>query len=179
MGGTDVSSTAVGGGKISIAEVTGDIVITAMADEVTAVEPVTVEIALTDGIRIGSDGGDRTLVGFCATEMVDLRSIPKPCTINLTKAKWCSDGSMTTIRYYVANADGTALDFGETVVGTTDYIDVVANGGSFGDITVTVTSDAVGYVRFSGYWAKAEYSDSNAKFELAGTKATLTYTPRV
>jgi hypothetical protein len=39
MGGTDVSTSAVSGGTISIANVTGNIVITAVAEEVTTVEP--------------------------------------------------------------------------------------------------------------------------------------------
>lgn len=175
MGGNAVSVTD---GTINIASVTGNIVITAVATEVqTEVEPVTVDIALTDGIRIGSDGGDRTVNGMCATEMIDLRSIPKPCTINLTKAKWCSDGSTTTVRYYVANASGTALANGATVPGATDYFTVVDNStDDNGDVTVTVTSEDVGYIRFSGSWANA-YSDSTNTFAAANTKATLTYTP--
>lgn len=173
MGGSPVS---VSGGSISIASVTGDILITAVAEEVKEAEPVTVDIALTDGIRIGSDGADRTLAGFCATEMIDLRNVPKPCVINLTKAKWCSDGSTTTVRYYVANASGSALDNGVTVAGDTDYFTVVDNGGKNG-ITVTVTSADVGYIRFSGQWAITNYSDSSNAFTDANTKATLTYTP--
>ena len=174
MGGANV---AVSGSNINIARVTGDIVITAVAEEVQTAEPVTVDIALTDAIRIGSDGGDRAQAGYCATEMIDLRSIPKPCTINLTKAQWCSDGTSSAVRYYVANASGTALDSGITPIGVTDYFTVVANNGSWADVTVTVASDDVGYIRFSGYWANVNYSDNSSSLAAANTKATLTYTP--
>ena len=44
-------------------------------------------------------------------------------------------------------------------------------------MTVTVTSNDVGYIRFSGYWADIDYSDSGNIFASANTKATLTYTP--
>lgn len=50
MGGTDISSTAVSGGKISIANVTGNIVITAVAEEVT------VEIVNLIPISTNADG---------------------------------------------------------------------------------------------------------------------------
>ena len=50
MGGTDVSSAAVSDGTISIAEVTGDIVITAVAEETT------VEIINQIPLSINSDG---------------------------------------------------------------------------------------------------------------------------
>jgi len=172
MGGEDITSSAVSGANINIANVTGDIVITAVA-----VEPVTVDIPLTDGIRIGSDGGDRTLAGHCATEMIDLRNIAKPCTINLTKARWCSDGTTTTIRYYVADADGNMLGADATVVKTTDHITIEAIDGHYGNVVVTVTSDDVGYVRFSANWTNSNYSDSDSRFADAHTKATLTYVP--
>lgn len=156
-----------------------DVVITVNEEIASAptAEPVTVDIALTDAIRIGSDGGDRTQAGYCATEMIDLRSIPKPCTINLTKAQWCSDGTSSSVRYYVANASGTALDSGITPIGVTDYFTVVANNGSWADVTVTVASHDVGYIRFSGYWANVNYSDNSSSLAAANTKATLTYTP--
>lgn len=174
MGGSAVSVT---NGVINIANVTGNIVITAVAEEVQTAEPVTVDIALTDGIRIGSDGGDRTLAGYCATEMIDLRDIPKPCAINLIKAQWCSDGTSSSVRYYVANASGTALDSGITTIGVTDYFTVVATNDSWADVTVTVVSHDVGYIRFSGYWANVNYSDNSSSLAAANTKATLTYTP--
>lgn len=180
MGGTDITSTAVSGGKVTIASVTGDVVITAVAEEIKVIEPVTVDIALTDGIRIGSDGGDRTQAGYCATEDINLTNIPKPCTIKLTKAKWVVfDGEGNTlIRVYAKKADGTQLisDVTKESVGGS-YFTVVNNGDLGNDVVVTVTSTDVGYIRFSGQWSYSGASDSNNSFAAANTKATLTYTP--
>lgn len=177
MGGSPVS---VSGGSISIANVTGDVVITAVAEEVKVAEPVTVDIALTDGIRIGSDGGDRTQAGYCATPHIDLTAIPKPCTIHLTKALWCHAGAQTSsmVRVYAKNTAGSALvaDTTRTDVGS-GYFTVVDNSGIGNDVTVTVTSGEVASIRFSGGWTISGVSDSNVSFAAANTKATLTYTP--
>lgn len=177
MGGSPVS---VSGGSISIANVTGNIVITAVAEEVKVAEPVTVDIALTDGIRIGSDGGDRTQAGYCATPHIDLTAIPKPCTIHLTKALWCHAGAQTSgmVRVYAKNAAGSALvaDTTRTNVGG-GYFTVVDNSGIGNDVTVTVTSGDVASIRFSGGWTISGVSDSDVSFAAANTKATLTYTP--
>lgn len=177
MGGSPVS---VSGGSISIDNVTGDIVITAVAEEVKVAEPVTVDIALTDGIRIGSDGGDRTQAGYCATPHIDLTAIPKPCTIHLTKALWCHAGVQTSgmVRVYAKNTAGSTLvaDTTRTDVGS-GYFTVVDNSGIGNDVTVTVTSDDVASIRFSGGWSSSGVSDSQDSFAAANTKATLTYTP--
>ena len=177
MGGSPVS---VSGGSISIANVTGDIAITAVAEEVKVAEPVTVDIALTDGIRIGSDGGDRTQAGYCATPHIDLTAIPKPCTIHLTKALWCHAGAQTSgmVRVYAKNTAGSTLvaDTTRTDVGS-GYFTVVDNSGIGNDVTVTVTSGEVASIRFSGGWTISGVSDSDVSFAAANTKATLTYTP--
>lgn len=176
MGGTDISSSAVSGGTITIANVTGKIVITAVAEE-KASEPVTTNITLTDGIRVGSDGTDRSATGFCATEMIDLTNIPKPCTINLTKAMWCHTASQTSgsIRVYAKKADGTQLvsDTTRTTVGGSYFTVVDNTNGSGTNVTVTVASNDVGYIRFSGWWAGDGCSDSATDFTKANTKATL------
>lgn len=180
MGGTDITSTAVSGGKVTIASVTGDVVITAVAEEIKVIEPVTVDIALTDGLRLGSDGTDRTQAGYCATEDINLSNVPKPCTIHLTKAKWLVfDGeSDTKVRVYAKKADGTKLisDVIKESIGGS-YFTVVDNSDIGNDVVVTVTSNDVGYIRFSGQWAYIGASDSNNSFAAANTKATLTYTP--
>lgn len=177
MGGATVS---VNGGKINIAKVTGDIVITAVAEEKQAAEPVTTNITLTDAVRIGSDGADRAQAGYCATPHIDLTNIPKPCTIKLTKAYWCDvykNSSM--IRVHAASASGTKLINDITSEGCGgNYFTVVDNSGGTGnDVTVTVTSNDVATIRFSGYWAKEGISDSSDSLAAAGTKVTLTYTP--
>lgn len=183
MGGTDISASAVSGGTITIASVTGDIVITAVADEVKAAEPVTTNIVLTDGKRIGSDGTDRDLAGYCATEYIDLTNIPKPCTIHLTKAKWAYATSSETgaIMFYAWKADDSKLVSGytnDTIGG--GYFTLVRNNDKNTDVTVTVTSDEVAQIRFSGHWANGEV---NTDWNLTNwdtvmqAEATLTYTP--
>ena len=178
MGGNPVT---VSGGTISIASVTGNIVITAVAEEIKVVEPVTVNIALTDGIRIGSDGTDRTQAGYCVTPYIDLTNIPKPCTIRLTKAFWCdSSKAMNMVRVHTANASGAKLinDITSESVGGSYFTVVDNSGGTGNDVTVTVTSADVASIRFSGWWAKKGVSDSDVTFANANTKATLTYTPK-
>lgn len=82
MGGTDISSTAVSGGKITIANVTGNIVITAVAEEIQIepVEPTNFAVPnatnKTDwsiwcnDARFGSDGGYRELTGNAVTNYI-------------------------------------------------------------------------------------------------------------
>ncbi len=145
------------------------------------VEPVTVDIGLRDGIRLGSDGGDRTgAAGSCATERIDLTNIPKPCTINLTKAKWAYATTSETghIMTCARNASGTNLvvNYTNTSIGS-GYFSVVSNNTQYTDLTVTVTSDEVAEICFSGTWASLNYSDSADSFAAANTKATLTYIP--
>ena len=70
MGGTDVSSTAVSGGTISIAVVTGDIVITAVATEVvsepsyTNLLPLSVDADGNDFVGAHENGGDGYEYGY-------------------------------------------------------------------------------------------------------------------
>lgn len=149
--------------------------------DTTVADPVTIDVELIDGIRIGSDGTEKTQAGYCATENIDLTNIPKPCTINLTKAFWCTTGSDTMVRVYAQKADSTKLVADMTKVGVGDnYFTIADNSGGAGnDVTVTITSNDVGYIRFSGWWAKTGVSDSVVSFIDANTKATLTYTPTV
>ena len=165
-------------GIIDIENVTGDIIITATAKELPKADPVTVDIGLRDGIRLGSDGGDRTgATGYCATERIDLTNIPKPCTINLTKAKWAFANTSETgyIVTCARNASGTNLVTGytNTSIGS-GYFSIAVNNK---DVVVTITSDEVAEICFSGQWSNTNYSDSNMSLAAANTKATLTYTP--
>jgi hypothetical protein len=182
MGGTDISSTAVSGGKITISNVTGNIVITAVAEVKQAAEPVTQNITLRNGIRLGRDGGDRTgATGYCATERINLTNIPKPCTIHLTKAKWAFAQTSDTgyIMTCAKNASGTNLvcSYTNDTIGS-GYFTVVRNNSKNTDVTVTVTSAEVTEICFSGHWTNSEVT---AEYPEAATtmlaEATLTYTP--
>lgn len=168
-------------GVIDIKNVTGDIIITATAKELPKADPVIIDIGLRDGIRLGSDGGDRTgATGYCATERIDLTDIPKPCTINLAKARWAFSTTSETgyIMTCAKKSDGTNLVVGYTNASIgSGYFSVVSNNELNTDVTVTVTSDEVTEICFSGHWANTSYSDSDVNFTAANTKATLTYTP--
>lgn len=142
-----------------------------------AIEPVTVSIELTNGVRISTtDGTDREQAGCCATPDIDLTAIPKPCSINLTGAQWCNN-SLTDYQGYVVayakKADGAKLAGNYTTEGMADaYFTVKRNGDSNRDITVTVISEEVAFVRFSGIWTT---NDATGTFE--GASAALIYTP--
>jgi hypothetical protein len=82
-------------------------------------------------------------------------------------------------RVHGANASGAKLINDITSEGCGgNYFTVVDNSGGTGnDVTVTVISEEIATIRFSGWWAKAGVSDSVTTLENANTKATLTYTP--
>jgi hypothetical protein len=145
---------------------------------VKAVEPVTQNITLEKDVSIelgaGANRGSAS-AGFCAMPFVDLTDIPKPCTFRLTGAKWAFESASETgyIRFFVANKSGTKLagDYTHPSKMPTG-VTMVMNNDSLADITVTVTSDNVGKIRFVGC-----YSMAPATGNFADAKATLTYTP--
>lgn len=81
MGGTDITSTAYSDGGISIANVTGDIVITATATKIVSYTnqvPISTDAdgnvyngtGYKDGYRINSSGAEAELSGFTATGFI-------------------------------------------------------------------------------------------------------------
>ena len=81
MGGTDITSTAYSDGGISIASVTGDIVITAVATKIVSYTnqvPISTDAdgnvyngtGYKDGYRINSSGAEAELSGFTATGFI-------------------------------------------------------------------------------------------------------------
>ena len=81
MGGTDITSTAYSDGGISIASVTGDIVITATATKIVSYTnqvPISTDedgniyngTGYKDGYRINSSGAEAALSGFAATGFI-------------------------------------------------------------------------------------------------------------
>lgn len=161
-------------GQIVLSNPTSDVQITVTAK--APVQPVTENITLTAGIRIGSDGTDRTLAGYCATPHIDLSNIPKPCAINLSGAIWCypESSTMSTVRTHVAGESGTLLNGATKESLSGNYIEVVSNhefdNTGSDDVTITVKSNDVKSIRFSGYYG---YVTSN----ISEVHATLTYTP--
>lgn len=179
MGGSPVSVTD---GVINIASVTGVIVITAVAEEKQAAEPVTETITLLKetSLKGANFDEDRTgTTGYCATPSIDLANIPKPCVINLTGARWAYADNTSTgyVRLSIFDKNGTKLVSGYTWPSAMPSgVTMTVNNGDESDVTVTVTSDDIGKLRFAGYWAW-----NNIEENLNGTvmvaKATLTYTP--
>lgn len=178
MGGSAVS---VSNGKINIANVTGNIVITAVAEQ-KSVQPVTENITLSENMAIVvGTGADRAnTAGFCATPLINLTNIPKPCTIHLTKAKWMNDTATETgyNRFYIEDKSGNKL--------ASDYthsskmpsgVTMVSNNSDHTDITVTITSDNVGKVRFAGNWTHKSLDSITGNGYNMVAEATLTYTP--
>lgn len=179
MGGSAVS---VSGGSISIASVTGDIVITAVATEAAEPEPepVTENITLTKdmAIVVGTGADRANTSGYCATPHIDVSTIPKPCTLHFTGARWTLTNASDSgyIRFYIADKSGTKL--------ASDYthsskmpsgVTLATNNGDENDVTVTITSDNIGTVRFVGHYTYGNLVNTNVN--MAQTKATLTYTP--
>lgn len=75
MGGTDISSTAVSGGKITISNVTGNIVITAVAEEIKAAYTNLANPASSEwgtNKRLGSDGTFRDETGTTVTNYIPI-----------------------------------------------------------------------------------------------------------
>lgn len=182
MGGSPVSVTD---GVINIASVTGDIVITAVAEEKQVLPPVTENLTLEAKTSITTDAGatrDNT-AGHCTTPYIDVSNIPKPCTIQLTGAGWANvDQSYAGgyIRFYIEDVNGVKLAGAATtsskmpdgVTMTNGTVDS-GNGTQYVDVTITVTSDNIGKLRFAGCYTTV----TPTAFDANVTKATLTYTP--
>lgn len=160
----------------------GNITVNAVytAIETEEPEPVTENITLTKDVSIVTDtGADRAnTTAYCATPHIDVSDIPKPCTIHLTGARWTYTNASDNgyIRFYIANTSGTKL--------ASDYthpskmpsgVTLATNGSDETDVTVTITSDNIGTVRFTGWYTYGNLGNTNAS--MAQTKATLTYTP--
>ena len=130
MGG---SAVTVNNGVINIASVTGDIVITAVAEEVDTGEPV--NLAQTDSTnktdisiwcndaRLGSDFGHRALAGNIVTnyfscEIGDIVYV-KGLTIDTTTS------SMTnSLSFYDSSKNGLSVSNAQYYLGQNDYIDL-------------------------------------------------------
>lgn len=143
-------------------------------------EPVTENITLTKDVSIVTGtGADRaSSTAYCATPHIDVSGIPKPCTIHLTGARWTFTNASDTgyIRFYIANTSGTKL--------ASDYthsskmpsgVTLATNDGDETDVTVTITSDNIGTVRFAGHYTYGNLGNTNVN--MTQTQATLTYTP--
>ena len=162
MGGTDITSTAVSEGNISIASVTGDIVITASASVAAAGYTNMLPLAVdsdgsafngghgwTSGYRLNSSGGTTaatngcTVTGFIPAKKNDVLHL---AGIELHKTGSTNDSYQRIVAYdssfaYIATQNLSSLAWPYEL----------DDNGCFKSITVGTSSSAVAYIRMSGF----------------------------
>lgn len=145
MGGVDISASAVSGSTITIASVTGNIVITCEAVITNIIDT----IGISAGMRLSTgDGANKAKVGFAtiganmdATSLIHLASgdvlrikgmtLPAAQTTGSAAVRYDETAKFTSSGYIYNNVHWSQMDF-----------------TSSGDI-VTVTAHANGYIRIS------------------------------
>lgn len=145
MGGTDISSTAVSGGSINIASVTGDIVITAVAEEAQA-SYTNLAKTLTVGKRFsGSANGLVDAAGMCACEDF----IPFEVG-NVVRVKGFGDLTANPTMFYMADKS-TLNTYGNVSLATMQekHCDYVYDSAT-DIVTLTAKNANNHYIRVSG-----------------------------
>ena len=118
MGGTDISASAVSGGKITISNVTGNIVITAVATEVVVTPTYTnlfVPSKATINSRINSQNAVVSKDGHIITNTIDISGkVPfaDGTKIYIKGASFTADGNTKIITYTTNNATATTAPYG-------------------------------------------------------------------
>lgn len=140
------------------------------------VEPVTVSYTLLDSTSLkGADySEDRTgTAGYCATPLIDITEIPRPCTINLTGARWFYDNDSDSgyVRMHIADISGNKISGGYSIPGGIPTGMSVVNDTEDKTATVTITGSNIGYLRFAGHYTYGNYGT------IEDCSCTLTYTP--
>ncbi len=163
-------------GKKSLVEI-GKLELVGEDSSDTESQPVTETIPLTENMSMTvGTGEDRITDAYSATPHVDVSKLPKPCTIRLTGAKWSFESTDETgyIRFYITDTSGNKLASNYTHPDCMPAgVSMVLNGGSPQDVSVKVTSDSVGTLRFAG----ANLPNPENQAEYLVPEATLTYTP--
>ena len=140
MGGTDITPSAVSGGNINIANVTGDIVITAAAEEST-VSPSYTNLATTfkEGYRYNSSGALVEQEGICACEDYI------PYTVGtVVRVKGFGNLNVYNAVFYGAN---------KTTVNTVSKVSARSTYNydeTTGIVTITSTKETDHYIRIVG-----------------------------
>lgn len=97
MGGVDITPTAYSNGVITIANVTGNIVITATARFTGNYVPV---VGYTDGIRWSAgDGTQRTAVGYTGVNEITIDRSVLPVSYTLSGINWSKDSNCVIVGY--------------------------------------------------------------------------------
>ena len=169
MGGTDISSTAVSGGNISIASVTGNIVITAVATEqavtttYTNLLPLSVDADGTDyvgdngedgyntGYKLSSSKGTESPTsGACVSGYIPITAITD--VIRIKNIVVSSAASINNITFH--KADKTRIYGAAGTAGALFAPNVTADGNGVYDVSPsnwldTTTGADLGFFRFS------------------------------
>lgn len=145
MGGAEITSSVVSGGNISIAEVTGDIIITATATKVVPKYTNLADPSSADWVagRLGSDGTVRTdTTAAIVTNFIKCNSVVG----DVVRIKGL--GALNKYNTSVKNAALGNLASGQAS-NTSGYYYTYSYDSTTGVVTLTTTK-AVGYFRFSG-----------------------------
>ena len=150
MGGVDITASAVSGGNISIAEVTGNIVITAVAEEIVAkytnlADPTSPDWA--EGKRFNSSGS-----------LVDVDAGVNGATTNYIGGDFVTgdviridgmDLTGSSYRTAIYNKD-KGKDSLATLSGQSYYFDNLSVNSSGASFTINDKMPSGGYIRFAG-----------------------------
>lgn len=139
MGGVDITTTAVSGSTISIAEVTGDIVITASGVLGNLID----YFGYTDNQRIStSDGGNRTKAGCTTIEYINLSEFVSNDTVSfhITGAQFIHKSSPWDDNAYVFYNASKGFTVGNYIGNNTHgNVHVTCTTASDTDLTITIT----------------------------------------
>jgi hypothetical protein len=161
MGGTNISSTAVSGSKITISNVTGNIVITAVAEEIVAKYTNLADPTSADwwsNSRVGSDGTRRDETGYTVTNYIgplnsgdivrvkgmDFTTVPKASGTYDASKKASSYGSSQVSNYNNGTvitdftASTTGLQFKHVATGIKYWKLCGKLNGSASDVIITI-----------------------------------------
>lgn len=151
MGGVDVTSTAYANGVITIANVTGDITITAIATK-SGHTNIIDTIGYTDGVRLNSSGATTGADGYTTTGMIDISKYPVPCVVRTDGVDF-NYGSSCYFVCYTSTGEKISNTTVPTVIGLGDsgWNNIVITTDDEGNIVITrKTSTAPMYFRMTG-----------------------------
>jgi hypothetical protein len=147
MGGTDISSTAVSGGKVTIANVTGNIVITAVADVETPAYTNFADPASEDwkeGYRLSGDiNGTTALTGGVVTNYVSVQ------TGDILEVSGIDFADSNSRQAFWFNSSNNAILKIDGFAGSPSFTDTSYDANSL-ICTVAADCDSDARMRFSG-----------------------------
>ena len=174
MNGVDITTSAVSGSTITIAEVTGDITITASGVLGNLID----YFGYTDGQRISTgDGGNRTKAGCTTIEYIKLSEFIDNGTVSfhITGAQFIHKSNPWDDNAYVFyNASKTFTVGGYlSGIGTHGNIKIISTSTSDTDMTITITglttaalTSSYSYLRVCGIGSGANINIRSVKLNV-------------